>query len=101
MAYESAPVDALLAAAVGEDPALMRDLRLAFLTSAEEQYQALTMAASLPEWHMAALRFKGLCASFGLTEMSELVEQATERPLRDPGLLRRIGAMLQNMSAPG
>jgi len=100
MAYESAPVDALLATAAGDDPALMHDLHLAFLGSAEDQYRALAMAASIAEWHMAALRFKGLCARFGMTEMADLVGQAIERPLRDPAMLRRIGAMLTSLSAP-
>lgn len=99
MAYESVPVDGLLAAAVSDDPVLVRDLHRAVLASAEEQYRALTMAASVSEWHMAASRFKGLCAGFGLTAMAELAAQATERPLRDPGLLRRMGALLATLSA--
>jgi HPt (histidine-containing phosphotransfer) domain-containing protein len=90
MAYQSAPIDALLDTAIGEDPMLMRDLRFAFRESAENHVRALTVAASVSEWHMAAWRFKGLCASFGLEELGDLATLALERPHGDPAVLRRI-----------
>lgn len=101
MAYQPAHIDAILAAAVGDDPTLMQDLRHAFLQSADEHVQALTQAASVSEWHMAAWRFKGLCATFGLSDLTTLADAATEAPKGDPVLLRRIEAALKALAEEG
>lgn len=99
MAYQPAHIDAVLAAALGDDPMLMEDLRQAFLHSADEHIRALTQSASVSEWHMAAWRFKGLCATFGLTALTGLAERATEAPQGDPGLLRKIRNAMAALAA--
>lgn len=98
MAYQHSSIEAALSAAVGDDPSLMRDLRQAFLQSAETHVQTLSAAASVSEWHMAAWRFKGLCASFGVESLARLATEATEAPLGDPSLMRRIQVALRHMT---
>jgi HPt (histidine-containing phosphotransfer) domain-containing protein len=101
MAYQSPHIDAILAASLGDDPLLMRDLRTAFLQSAQDHRLALAQAASVSEWHMAAWRFKGLCASFGLTTLMELAERATTAPEADPLLLHKIAVELELIAREG
>lgn len=90
MAYEPAHIDAALIAAIGDDATLMRDLRHAFQTSAQDHLRALTVAVSVPEWHIAAWRFKGLCATFALDELVDLAAEATACPAPDREMLHRI-----------
>ena len=45
-------------------------------------------------WTMAALRLKGLCASFGVNKLMNLADEALESAPGDPVILRRISQML-------
>lgn len=94
MAYLDTQLESLLSSAVGDDPSLVRELRQAFLTSAEDHLKALAQAPTAPEWHMAAWRFKGLCASFGIEDLAALAEQATQAPRGDPSILRKMRTAL-------
>lgn len=94
MAYESGPLEAALAAAVGNDPALVEELRLAFLESAERHAETLRLAESDPEWQFAALKLKGLAASFGATDLIEAADRAVAAPRADAGALRAIDRAL-------
>lgn len=98
MAFESVHIDTVLAAAIGDDPALNADLRHAFLQSAQEHLRTLAHSTSVPEWHMAALRFKGLCVGFGIAQLSDLADRAAVAPKGDPGLLRKINAALRSLT---
>ena len=82
MAYDPGQIDATLAAAVGDDPALMAELREAFLDSAKRNLHALELAVCADEWHEAAFRLKGLAGSFGAVRLLAL---ATELALGEPG----------------
>ncbi|HEX8418586.1 MAG TPA: Hpt domain-containing protein, partial [Sphingomonas sp.] len=42
MAYDPGAIDATLAAAVGDEPGLIAELRLAFVESAERAYTLMT-----------------------------------------------------------
>ena len=64
MAFENGALDATLAAAAGDDPALMRELRLAFVESAEKQLDLLKRSRCDGNWNVAAMRLKVLSASF-------------------------------------
>lgn len=89
MAYDPGAIDATLAAAVGEDPGLIAELRLAFLESAERCVAALRTAPSDAAWQAAARRLKGLAASFGAVRLMALAEElAGAAP--DPRLLARV-----------
>lgn len=101
MAYQHTDIDAMLAAALGDDPALMRDLRQAFLSSAREHMTALEQAPSIHEWHMAAWKFKGLCATFGADSLTGLAAEATDAPRGDPALMRKMRAAMAQLEAEG
>lgn len=94
MAYEPGPLEAALAAAVGNDPALVEELRLAFLDSAERHAETLRLAESEPEWQFAALKLKGLAASFGATDLIEAADRAGASARGDAGALRAVSQAL-------
>ena len=94
MAYDPGTLEAALSAAVGSDPALISDLRRAFFDSAERQVDLLARARCDANWTMAALRLKGLCASFGVNKLMNLADEALESAPGDPVILRRINQML-------
>ncbi len=94
MMYEPVSLHASLAAAVGEDAALIAELRGAFLDSARRQADLLARAATAEEWRAAALRLKGLAASFGVADLHALADEAVGAAPGDRAALRRIGVAL-------
>jgi len=80
MAYDPGAIDATLAAAVGEDHALIAELRLAFVESAERCIAALRAAEGAEAWRAAGLRLKGLAASFGAVRLMALAEEVAATP---------------------
>src|SRR3546814_1045294 len=90
MAYDPGAIDAALAAAVGDEPALIAELREAFLDSAKRALGALETAMDAEEWRIAAWRMKGLAASFGAVRLMALAEEGVAVAPRDPAYLRRI-----------
>lgn len=99
MSYESGNLEAALTAAVGDDPALIHDLRRAFLESADRQIDMLARARDAAAWHQALWRLKGLCGSFGVIAMIALAEQAEQAPVGDPRSLRRLRTALAALNA--
>lgn len=98
MAYEGASLDANLAAAAGHDPELVRELRAAFIESAERQVDLLGRARCDGNWHVAALRLKGLAASFHAEGLINLAEEALDGAPGDPAILRRLRQMLADLA---
>ncbi|EAT09231.1 hypothetical protein SKA58_09721 [Sphingomonas sp. SKA58] len=98
MSYDPGALDAALAAAVGDDTALIADLRVAFLESASRQIDLLGRARCDANWHLAAWRLKGLAASFGLTSLMALAEEAAQSAPGDPKILRRLQATLDTLA---
>lgn len=94
MSYDPGALDAALAAAVGDDAALIADLRHAFLESAERQIDLLARARCDANWHLAAWRLKGLAASFGVSGLMVLADEAAASAPGDPRILRRLRAAL-------
>lgn len=90
MAYDPGTLEAALSAAVGSDITLIADLRRAFLESADRQIDLLARARCDANWTMAALRLKGLCASFGVNHMMKLADQALEGAPGDPAIVRDL-----------
>jgi histidine phosphotransfer protein HptB len=76
MAFDPGAIDAALAAAVGDDPGLIAELRLAFHESAERALEALDAAQGEAEWREAAWRLKGLAASFGAVRLMAMAAEA-------------------------
>ncbi|MEP5938918.1 MAG: Hpt domain-containing protein [Erythrobacter sp.] len=98
MAYESGAMDATLAAAAGEDSALMAELRGAFLASAERQLDLLKRARCDGNWHVAAMRLKGLAASFHADELLVLADDALAAAPGEPTIISEIEAVLGKFS---
>jgi len=99
MAYESGALDATLAAAAGEDAALFVELRLAFIESVARQVDLLRRSRCDGNWHVAAMRLKGLAASFHAEPLLLLAEEALEAAPGEPGVVRRLQAFLDDFAA--
>ncbi len=100
MAYEAGALDATLAAAAGEDGVLFLELRQAFSESVARQVDLLSRSRCDANWQMAALRLKGIAASFHAETLIDLAEEALEGAPGDPRVLRRLQAFLADFSAP-
>ena len=99
MAYEVGALDATLAAAAGEDAALFSELRQAFIESLERQIDLLRRSRCDGNWQMAAMRIKGLAASFHAAALIDLAEEALEGAPGDPAVVRRIQAFRDEYAA--
>lgn len=98
MAYESGALDATLAAAAGDDPALMNELRAAFVESATKQLDLLKRSRCDGNWNVAAMRLKGLAASFHAQDLLEASENALISAPGEPAAIREIEAVLTRFS---
>ena len=94
MSYDPGALHAALAAAVGDDSALIADLRVAFMESAERQIDLLGRGAVRRELGTGGLAAEGLAASFGLTALMVLADEAAEAAPGDPRALRRLKVAL-------
>ncbi len=99
MLYENGTLDATFAAAAGEDPALLAELRRAFAESVERQIDLLKRARCDGNWEMAALRLKGLAASFHADELLKLSADALESAPGEPTIVRKIEAFYMDFVA--
>ncbi len=97
MAYDPGAIDATLAAAVGEDPALIAELRLAFVESARRALTALEAAVTDADWRTAAWRLKGLAASFGAVRLMAIATEASEVGAGNLDLLRRLRRAVERL----
>ena len=80
MAYDPGAIDATLAAAVGDAPALIAELRIAFVESADAAVRALEAATTDEAWRDAAARLTGLAASFGAVRLMAMANRAATLP---------------------
>jgi hypothetical protein len=92
MHYETGALDATLAAAAGDDPALLAELRAAFVESLDRQIDLLGRARCDGNWNVAALRLKGLAASFHSGDLMALAEEAIASAPGEPTILRKLKA---------
>lgn len=99
MSYDPGALNAALAAAVGEDAALVADLRSAFLESASRHLDLMSRARCDANWHAAAYRLKGLAASFGAVDMMALADEAASSAPGDPRALRQLRVALEEIKA--
>lgn len=100
MAYDNGALDATLAAAAGENAVLMRELRGAFLESAARQLDLLKRARCDGNWTVAAMRLKGLAASFHADELQAAAEHALNCAPGEPFAIREIEAVLARFNRP-
>lgn len=90
MAYDPGAIDHALSAAVGDDAALIADLRAAFGDSARVALHALEQAGDDAGWRTALLRLRGLAASFGAVRLAALASEAADARVGDAPALRLI-----------
>ena len=90
MIYDPGALHSALAAAVGDDPQLVAELRGAFLDSASTLVDQLKRSRCDANWRMAALRLQGLGASFGAIGLMNAAEAAVNGAPGDPVAVREI-----------
>jgi HPt (histidine-containing phosphotransfer) domain-containing protein len=90
MAYDPGAIDATLAAAVGDEPQLIAELRQAFVEGVQRGLTGLETAQDGDHWRIAAARLKGLAASFGAIRLMALAGEAIEAVPHDAVLLRKM-----------
>lgn len=98
MAYESGSLDATLAAAAGHDLSLQAELRSALVESAERQLDLLRRARCDGNWQVAAMRLKGLAASFHAEDLLSLAEEAIDAAPGEPTVLTRLETAIARLS---
>lgn len=98
MAYDPGALNASLAAAVGSDPALMAELRGAFIESAARQLDLLGRARCDANWRLSASRLHSVAASFGAVGLMELAGEALEGAPGDPVVLRKLAAAIDDFA---
>ena len=92
MAFEAGAFDETLAAAAGDDPVLWIELRAAFAESLARHVDLLQRARCDANWEMAAMRIRGLAASFQVQPLIDLAEAALSAAPGEPTVLRDLRA---------
>lgn len=103
MSVDYGSFDTALKAAVGDDAALMNELRLSFLDSAKRQMSLLSRSRCDANWQYSSWRLKGLAASFGATRLMALADEASFGAPGDPVVVRKLNKELSDLeqtSAP-
>jgi len=98
MSFDSGPLDSYLSAAIGDDPVMAKDLRNAFTGSARDLADLMRRARCDANWDVAALRLKGLAATFGIISLIQLSEDALAGAPGDPAVLRRINQTIDDIA---
>ena len=99
MAYDPGALNASLAAAVGSDMGLMRELRDAFVESAARQADLMGRARCDANWEFATSWLKGLAVSFGAVGLMGLADEALQGAPGDPVVLRKLRAAIEDFAA--
>ena len=99
MAYDPGALNASLAAVVGSDMDLMRELRDAFVEGAARQADLMGRARCDANWEFAASRLKSLAASFGAIGLLQLADEALEGAPGDPVVLRKLTTAIDDFAA--
>ena len=99
MAHEAADFDATLAAAAGEDLALLEELRAAFVESLTQQVDLLRRSRCDGNWEVAAKRLKSLGSSFRAPELVRLADDALDGAPGEPAVIRKLTALCDRFAA--
>lgn len=97
MAYDPGAIDATLAAAVGDEPAMIAELRAAFIDGVKRCLDAMKAASTPDGWTAAALRLKGLAASFGAVRLMALASEAATGQANDAVALRKLHRAVERL----
>lgn len=98
MSFDSGPLDRYISAAVGDDPAAARELRMSFAAGARELADLMRRSRCDANWHAAAERLKSLAATFGIIPLIQLAEAAMDGVPGDPAVLRDINAAIESIA---
>lgn len=90
MSLDYGAFDTALKAAVGDDAALMAELRLSFIDSAKRQVSLLSRSRCDANWQYSSWRLRGLAASFGATQLMVLADEASDGAPGDPVVVRKL-----------
>jgi hypothetical protein len=90
MAFATGDFDATIAAAAGEDAALFAELRAAFAESLVRQIDLLRRARCDGNWRVAAMRLRGLGASFHAPDLVHLADEALDGAPGEPVVIRKL-----------
>ena len=90
MAFATGDLDATFAAAAGEDSALLAELRAVFAESLARQIDLLRRARCDGNWAVAAMRLKGLGASFHAPDLVKLADEALDGAPGEPVVVRKL-----------
>ncbi len=99
MAFHAGAIEGSLAAAIGDDQALIADLRHAFFESARRHVVTLKAASTAAEVHGAAVRLRGLAASFGAERLMAVLAPVVAAQTASRDDLRRIDRVIALMKA--
>ena len=99
MAYLGEALDANLAAVSGDDAALFLELRAAFIEGATQIVDLMRRSRCDANWQIAAMRLKGLAASFHANALIALADEAIDAAPGDPAIVRRIAGTIEEMTA--
>jgi HPt (histidine-containing phosphotransfer) domain-containing protein len=99
MVYDPGALNASLAAAVGNDPALMAELREAFVESIARQLDLMGRSRCDANWLMSASRLKSIAASFGAVGLILLADEALIGAPGDPVVLRKLGLAVEDFAS--
>ncbi|MBK7163456.1 Hpt domain-containing protein [Sphingorhabdus pulchriflava] len=97
MSMEYGAFNTALTAAAGDDPALIAELRAAFIESATRQVDLLSRSRCDANWQYSCYRIKGLAASFGVSELIELADEAMAGAPGDPVIVRKLSTALKEI----
>jgi histidine phosphotransfer protein HptB len=97
MAFDPGAIDSTLAAAVGDDPMLIAELRVAFIDSAARALSAMETAPDETAWRDAVARLTGLAASFGAVRIMATAESAGAGAPLDPVALAKLRRMIARL----
>jgi hypothetical protein len=90
MAYEAGALEATLQAAAGGDATLFSELRTAYVDGVARQVDLLERSRCDGNWSVAAMRLKGLAASFHSEVLLSLAEEALDAAPGEPTVVRRL-----------
>src|SRR5215218_9026955 len=100
MAYDAGSFDATLAAAAGDDPELLAQLRAGFVESLVHNIDLLRRSRCDGNWEVAAQRLKGLGASFHSPDLVRLADDALNGAPGEPAVLRKLDRLCADFGHP-
>ena len=98
MAFESGALDTTISAAAAGDSALFAELRGAFAQSVARQVDLLSRARCDGNWRVAAMRLKGLAATFHAGPLIALADEALEAAPGEPTVVRALKSYVDELS---